>query len=560
MHREAPSTLVFLVGLALTSCAAPAPLPPAAPGSSGTPPPSTTPSPDAPAAIPDRGTPALASPDANGPSEPDRDVDEASRGRVIAALSQHLDDEYAFAEMGARLAQALREGQARGVYASAVTASAFSRQLTQDLQDVSKDRHLAVFFHSGVSAPERAAGAGPRHEGLDGAIHRIEVFPGNIGYLQVDGNPPLPFARSAIDAAFAFLRDTDALILDCRGNGGGDPHTGAYYLSYLTQGAPFVVNTFHARDGGVQESWTTDLGQLSYGESKPVWVLTSSRTFSGGEELAYGLQAMRRARVVGEVTGGGANLVHPVPLGEGFVARMPSAHPVNPFTNTNWEGRGVQPDVPVPAAQALDVALAAARAHANGAEDKTPALAPLPPRKRPEQLMLVLDGPGSGALRGPNLVTNGDFARGLAPWAVTAWTPGRGVAKPSSLKGGTLCTHAKGGEHLVIGWPEESRPDEFALRAGVPYRLSFRISASGRLPLRAEVGVGHRLPPYQAVANAEVPLDAQPRLLHVDFRSDHDEPRAGIAVRIEAPPSAPDPGSDVCVDDFVLRELVAKAP
>jgi len=121
------------------------------------------------------------------------------------------------------------------------------------------------------------------------------------------------------------VRVSDNVNLSIPTYGGGDPNTVAYYLSYLTQGAPFVVNTFHARDGGVQESWTTDLGQLSYGESKPVWVLTSSRTFSGGEELAYGLQAMRRARVVGEVTGGGANLVHPVPLGEGFVARMPSA-------------------------------------------------------------------------------------------------------------------------------------------------------------------------------------------------------------------------------------------
>ena len=101
---------------------------------------------------------------------------------------------------------------------------------------------------------------------------------------------------------------------------------------------------------------------------------------------------------------------------------------------------------------------------------------------------------------------------------------------------------------------------QFALRAGVPYRLSFRISASGRLPLRAVVNVGARLPPYQPVASAEVPLDAQPKLLHVDFRSDHDEPRAGIAVTIEAPPSGPDPGSDVCVDDFVLRELATKTP
>jgi hypothetical protein len=117
-----------------------------------------------------------------------------------------------------------------------------------------------------------------------------------------------------------------------------------------------------------------------------------------------------------------------------------------------------------------------------------------------------------------------------------------------------------GEQHVVSGWPEESRPEEFAIRTGVAYRLSFRVSASGRLPLRAEVNVGARLPPYQSVASAELPLDVHPTLLHFDFRSDHDEPRAGIAVSIEAPPSRPDPGSDVCVDDFVLREVATKTP
>jgi hypothetical protein len=487
---------------------------------------------------------------------------------VITALSQHLADDYAFADLGAQLAQAIRDRQAQGAYASNARASAFARELTRDLQAVSQDLHLAVFFRPDAPSPAlpRAAGdadapalrPGPPR---DGAIHRIEVMPGNIGYLELYGVPPLELARGAVDAAFAYLRDTQALILDCRRNGGGDPRTVAYYLSYLTEGAPFVVNTFHARDGSVQEFATTDLGQLGYGERKPLFVLTSAHTFSGGEGLAYDLQALRRALVVGEVTAGGANPARPVPLGEGFVARVPFAHPVNPFTNGNWEGKGVQPDIAVPAERALEVALEKAQARSRGSEAGAPPPAPaLPARRRPERLAVVSAGAGAGALRGPNLITNGDFSRGLAPWAVTAWTPGRAAAKPSSLKGGSLCTHVTGSEHVVIGWPEQSLPDEFALRAGVPYRLSFRVSASGRLPLRAEVGVGHRLPPYQPVANAELPLDVHSTLLHVDFRSDHDEPRAGIAIRLDAPPSAPDPGSDVCVDDFVLREIVTKAP
>lgn len=68
------------------------------------------------------------------------------------------------------------------------------------------------------------------------------------------------------------------------------------------------------------------------------------------------------------------------------------------------------------------------------------------------------------------------------------------------------------------------------------------------------------MPPAPPLASAEVPIDVQPALLHVDFRSKRDEPRAGVFVHVDAPPSRPDPGSEVCVDDFVLREIVSRAP
>ena len=90
------------------------------------------------------------------------------------------------------------------------------------------------------------------------------------------------------------------------------------------------------------------------------------------------------------------------------------------------------------------------------------------------------------------------------------------------------------------------------------YRLSFRISASGRLPLRAQLMIG--MQPNPPVASAELPLDVRPTQLHVDFRSERDEPRASVNLLIGAPPSRPGPGSDVCIDDVVLRELAPKAP
>jgi hypothetical protein len=127
-------------------------------------------------------------------------------------------------------------------------------------------------------------------------------------------------------------------------------------MSYLSAGPAYVVNTFHWRTGLIEQFRTTDLGELGYGDPKPVFILTSPETFSGGEELAYDLQTFKRGVVVGEVTGGGANPGGPESLGHQFVVFLPSGQAVNPVTGGSWEGVGVKPDVAVPARQALSKA------------------------------------------------------------------------------------------------------------------------------------------------------------------------------------------------------------
>lgn len=94
-----------------------------------------------------------------------------------------------------------------------------------------------------------------------------------------------------------------------------------------------------------------------FGGGKPVAVLTSARTFSGAEEFAYDLQALKRATVVGETTGGGAHPVRGRRVDAHFVVMLPWRRAVNPVTKTNWEGVGVTPDVKTSADAALTVAL-----------------------------------------------------------------------------------------------------------------------------------------------------------------------------------------------------------
>ena len=133
-------------------------------------------------------------------------------------------------------------------------------------------------------------------------------------------------------------------------------------LSRSVRPEPLLLNRIYDRPTGRTEEFYTsrDLPGKRYGDRKPVYVLTSATTPSAAEEFAYDLQALNRATIVGEVTWGGANPTQGFPLDENFVAAIPAARAINPITGTNWEGVGVRPDVPVPAADALKTAQVAA--------------------------------------------------------------------------------------------------------------------------------------------------------------------------------------------------------
>jgi retinol-binding protein 3 len=287
------------------------------------------------------------------------------RKEVLDELARSLESQYAVVDMGKKLAEAVRTKQRTNAYQKITAGSELARALTDDLFAVAHDKHLRVVFSFAPLPPGPPGPPSPealsRMCKLNGLIPKLEILDGNVGYMRVNGVPFLESARSAVAAAFAFLHNTDALIIDNRNNGGGDPNTVALYVSYLSEGKSYVVNTFHWRTGNrVEEFKTTELGDLTYGVLKPVFILTSPATFSGGEEIAYDLQALKRAVVVGEVTGGGANPGGPVPLRHQFVVNMPGGQGVNPITGTSWEGVGVKPDIPVPATTALSKAHALA--------------------------------------------------------------------------------------------------------------------------------------------------------------------------------------------------------
>ena len=195
-------------------------------------------------------------------------------------------------------------------------------------------------------------------------IYRVELLDGNVGYIDLRAVAHPAEAGPVIAAAMELVAGTYALIIDLRRNRGGSPDGAAFWCSYLFPGAGTHLNDiFHAGTGETRQFWSLAYLPGARYLDRPVYLLSSHETFSGGEDICYTLQAQGRAQVIGEVTGGGAHPTRPVPLSPTMAISVPFARSVNPVTGTNWEGTGVLPDVAVPAAEAYDIAYGQALRH-----------------------------------------------------------------------------------------------------------------------------------------------------------------------------------------------------
>jgi retinol-binding protein 3 len=293
-------------------------------------------------------------------------LDAAARQQVLEELARRLDAEYIDPAVGRRLATFVREQLEANAYKAFSDPEAFAEELTRDLQRLSDDQHLNLFWSEEPIPPP--LGDSPAPELLEplkkwtGGIRELQVLDGNIGYMKLVNLAARPAAEEAIAAAFAFLHHTDALIIDNRENHGGDPRTAMLYLSYLVDRAPFVVLRKVGRDGAVlEELGTIELGDRRYGAHKPVYVLLSRGSFSGGAGLAYQLRLLGRAVLIGEPATRGKGFPRAMALGHGVYAWVPYARGVSAIAPPGSGGDPVKPDIAVPAAQALAEARSAAQ-------------------------------------------------------------------------------------------------------------------------------------------------------------------------------------------------------
>ena len=295
-------------------------------------------------------------------------IDSATRAQTVEGAIAQLDEFYVFPEVAKRIADSLRARLKRGAYNGYTNGITFGQALNSEVREISHDKHMRVNYSVAVIPPRPAAPPPPSPEQrqrmqaqMDAdncGFMKVERLEGNIGYLKFDffADPEACGATAA--AAMNFVAATSALIVDLRENGGGSPAMVAYVSSYLFDDSTHLNDLWDRKSGNTTQYWTKpSVPGRKFGGKKPVFVLTSSNTFSGAEEYSYNLKSLKRATIVGEVTGGGAHPVAGRRINEHFMIGVPGARALNPITHTNWEGVGVEPDVKVAATEALTTAL-----------------------------------------------------------------------------------------------------------------------------------------------------------------------------------------------------------
>ena len=291
-------------------------------------------------------------------------IDQAFKTSAIESLNQLMNDHYVFPEVAKKTEAHLLKQLADGHFDSYNDLGSFAGALTESVQSVNHDKHMRIR----PVPPRNAAENTPEGiiedilEDLDGrrefagGFHEVKKLEGNVGYLDLRGFAGPEEGFPVADSYMSLLSNTDAIIIDLRENGGGHPDMVQYLCSYFFD-EHVHLNSLYWREGDVtNEFWTLDKVAGKKLPDIPLFILTSPRTFSAAEEFSYNMQTQKRATLVGETTGGGANPGGGFPINQKMFVFIPTGKAINPITKTNWEGTGVIPEIKTTAGNTFDKA------------------------------------------------------------------------------------------------------------------------------------------------------------------------------------------------------------
>jgi retinol-binding protein 3 len=284
-------------------------------------------------------------------------VEKPERDSVIEALATKLDG-YVLPDAVERITRALRSANGAGEF-DGKAPQEFADAVGRMLRNASGDKHFAVFYQPAPAVPPQAATVSmEQRERRNFGFEKLERLRGNVGYLELTNFSDL--SQQSADTASALLStlaNFDAIIVDLRRNSGGNTPMAAFIATYFFDTRVHLTDIYWRDTDETNQFWTTPFVPGRRAARQPLYILTSSATFSAAEGFCYALQELKRATVVGETTGGGAHSSRgPQRLTPSFTAIIPLGRSISPMTKTTWEGAGVTPDIKASAGASLGIA------------------------------------------------------------------------------------------------------------------------------------------------------------------------------------------------------------
>ena len=290
----------------------------------------------------------------------------AEKKALVDSVKKRLERYYVFPDKGREMGQTIVKRLNAKAYDAISDYNAFLDTLATDLDGVHHDPHLRLGFDPGYvqhlkdrnssprSTPESLAADKAFYRKNNYGFARVEILPGNIGYIALtEFSKVNEESKITAASAFEFIAYTDAVVIDLRGNTGGQPQMVQEVLSYFFDQPVHTSSTYDRELGTTVENYSLATVKGRKIPAKKLYILTSGATFSAGEALPYFLQNLKRAVLVGEATAGAAHGTKGFIVNDQVVMEIPYMRGIDPVTKSDWEGVGVQPDVVVKADQAL---------------------------------------------------------------------------------------------------------------------------------------------------------------------------------------------------------------
>lgn len=291
---------------------------------------------------------------------------------VSQIIAKQLEDNYVIENTATTLAQLVRSQSFLSGCDRQKSSEDIAKFMTLELNNIANDKHLSVVYDPNWVSELKAYRSSTQTEAFADSrametptdnygFKKVEMLDGNIGYLDIRAFSDSHLGGETLENAMKFLQHADGVIIDLRNNFGGSPYMVTSLASYFFDLETVHLSTFEQRENGVltqTQDWTSPYVPGPRFKDTPLYILTSSNSASAAEGLSYAMQSLTRATIVGEVTAGAAHARRAEIVNNDYILTLPSARPVDPRTNDNWEKKGVKPNIETSSDNALNVAYA----------------------------------------------------------------------------------------------------------------------------------------------------------------------------------------------------------